>query len=235
MFRKHALVASILLAPASVLAAEPAWDGSAELGTIFTSGNTDTQSINGNLTVKRTGVVWDSTVKLEALTSEEDGVKSKEKYSALTQFDRNFDEHSYLAIVARQDRARFSGYTYQSTTSINYGYRALTRDNMKLDLEAGPGYRRDKLEDTGDIQDETIARLALAYSWSIRDGVSFIENFTAEIGGDQSIYRSETGLQSQLSGSLASKITYKVKYVDEVPADTENTDTEFGVTLVYSF
>ena len=61
------------------------------------------------------------TLKLEALTSEEDGVKSKEKYSALTQFDRNFTEHSYMAIVAQQERARFSGYTYQSTVSVNYG------------------------------------------------------------------------------------------------------------------
>jgi putative salt-induced outer membrane protein len=26
-----------------------------------------------------------------------------------------------------------------------------------------------------------------------------------------------------------------VKYVEEVPAETENTDSEFGVTLVYSF
>ncbi|MBQ0780103.1 MAG: DUF481 domain-containing protein, partial [Thalassolituus oleivorans] len=46
---------------------------------------------------------------------------------------------------------------------------------------------------------------------------------------------SETGLQSQINGSLATKLTYKVKYVEEVPADKENTDSEFGVTLVYSF
>ncbi len=235
MFRKHALVAAVLLTPISAFAAEPAWDGAAELGTIFTSGNTDTQSINANFMAKRTGEVWDTTVKLEALTSEEDGVKSKEKYGALTQFDRNFTEHSYLAIVAQQERARFSGYTYQSTASINYGYRVLNNDTMELDLEAGPGYRRDKLKETGEIQDEAIARLALAYSWNIREGVSFIENFTAEVGSDQSIYKSETGLQSQLSGSLASKLTYKVKHVDEVPEGTENTDTEFGVTLVYSF
>ncbi|MGB0502636.1 MAG: DUF481 domain-containing protein, partial [Thalassolituus sp.] len=79
------------------------------------------------------------------------------------------------------------------------------------------------------------ARLALNYSWTISEGVKFIEIFSAEMGSDQSVYKSETGLQSQLSGSLATKLTYKVKYVEEVPAETENTDSEFGVTLVYSF
>ena len=235
MLRKHALVAAIVIAPTAAMAAEPSWDGAAELGTIFTSGNTDTQSINANFMAKRTGEVWDTTLKLEALTSEEDGVKSKEKYSALTQLDRNFTEHSYMAIVAQQERARFSGYTYQSTVSVNYGYRVLKNDTMELNLEAGPGYRRDKLKESDEIQEEAIGRLALSYDWQIREGVSFIENFTAEIGSDNSIYKSETGLQSQLSGSLASKLTYKVKHVEEVPEGTENTDTEFGVTLVYSF
>ena len=236
MLTRNLLVAAMATLPALAFAADDsAWTSSAELGTIFTSGNTDTQSINGNFKTKHKGDVWDSSLKLSALTSKEDDVTSKETYALQTQFDRNFSEHSYAAIVAQQERARFSGYTYQSTASINYGHRVIKEDNMELDLEAGPGLRRDKLEDTGEIQEEAIGRLAANFSWDIREGVSFIENFSAEIGADNSVYKSETGLQSQLSGSLATKLTYKVKYVEEVPVETENTDTEFGVTLVYSF
>jgi putative salt-induced outer membrane protein len=236
MLTRNTLLAALLITPLTAMAAEDsAWSGGAELGTIFTSGNTDTQSINGNFNAKHTGDVWDSMVKLEALTSKEDYVTSKEKYSVFTQFDRNFTERSYLAIVAQQERARFSGYTYQTSASVNYGYRAIKQDNMQLDLEAGPGFRRDKLKETDEIEEGAIARLALNYSWTISEGVKFIEIFSAEMGSDQSVYKSETGLQSQLSGSLATKLTYKVKYVEEVPAETENTDSEFGVTLVYSF
>lgn len=236
MLKCNTLLTAILLTPMAAMAADDsAWAGGAELGTIFTSGNTDTQSINANFNAKHTGDVWDSMVKLEALTSKEDDVTSKEKYSVMTQFDRNFTERSYLAIVAQQDRARFSGYTYQTSASVNYGYRAIKQDNMELDLEAGPGFRRDKLKENDEIKEEAIARLALNYSWSISESVKFIEIFSAEMGSDQSVYKSETGLQSQLSGSLATKLTYKVKYVEEVPAETENTDSEFGVTLVYNF
>ena len=236
MLTRNTLLAALLITPLTAMAAEDsAWSGGAELGTIFTSGNTDTQSINGNFNAKHTGDVWDSMVKLEALTSKEDDVTSKEKYSVFTQFDRNFTERSYLAIVAQQERARFSGYTYQTSASVNYGYRAIKQDNMQLDLEAGPGFRRDKLKENDEIEEGAIARLALNYSWTISEGVKFIEIFSAEMGSDQSVYKSETGLQSQLSGSLATKLTYKVKYVEEVPAETENTDSEFGVTLVYSF
>ncbi|PHS65394.1 MAG: hypothetical protein COB09_06445 [Thalassobium sp.] len=213
----------------------PIWGGSAELGTIRTSGNTDTSSINGKFAVKRDGETWDSSFKLDALTSKEDGVTSKEKYRGTIQFDRNFSEHSYLAIVGDEERARFSGFEYQATLSAGYGYRAIHEKNMELDFEAGPGYRRDKLKESGDIDEEAIARLVARYHWTIQKGVEFIEEFSAELGESNSIYKSETGLKSQINGSLATKLTYKVKYVDKVPADSENTDTEFGVTLVYSF
>ena len=236
MLNRKTLLAALMIAPATVMAADDsAWSGAAELGTVMTSGNTDTQSVNGSFSVKHEGQDWDTSVRLDALTSKEDDVTSKEKYSVLGQLDRNFTEHSYLAIVAQQDRDRFSGYTYQTTASLNYGYRAINKDDMELDLEAGPGVRRDKLKETGDIEEETIGRLALKYHWTISEGTKFIELMTAEIGADNSVYKSETGLQSQLQGNLATKITYKVKYVEEVPAEVENTDREFGVTLVYSF
>jgi putative salt-induced outer membrane protein YdiY len=75
----------------------------------------------------------------------------------------------------------------------------------------------------------------MKFDWIIKKGVRFTEEFVAELGEDNSTYRSETGLKSQINGSLATKLTYKVKYVDEVPEGNENTDREFGVTLVYSF
>jgi len=236
MLKRTTLLATAVMASATAMAADdPAWTGSAELGSIMTSGNTDTQSLNGGFTANHKGGDWEQTVRFDALTSKEDGETSKEKYSLLGQLDRNFTEHQYAAIVAQQERARFSGYTYQTTVSLNYGYRVLNNDDMKLDLEAGPGYRRDKLKETDEIEEEAIGRLALDYSWVISEGTKFIELMTAEIGSNNSVYKSETGLQSQLQGNLATKITYKIKHVDEVPADTENTDREFGVTLVYSF
>ncbi|MDF1764268.1 MAG: DUF481 domain-containing protein [Oleibacter sp.] len=235
MFKRNALVAALILSPTAWAVDDGAWNGSAELGTIFTSGNTDTQSINAGVAAKHKGDVWDSALRLSALTSKEDDVVSKETYSGLLQFDRNFTERSYLALVAEQERARFSGYTYQTVFSASYGHRIIQQDNLQFNAEVGPGVRRDKLEDTGEIQRDTIARLAANIDWTIREGVSFIENFTAELGADNSIYKSETGLQSQVAGNLATKITYNVKYVDKVPASSENTDTEFGITLVYGF
>lgn len=212
-----------------------AWKGSAELGSIWTTGNTSTSSINGKIDLNRIGEVWNSRLRLSALSSKEDHETSKEKYSGLAQLDRNFNERTYLAMVGQQDRDRFSGFEYQGTFSAGLGYRAINSDSMKLELEAGPGYSRERVRGTGEINEEAIARLVTNYSWTIREGVEFVEEFSAEVGSDNRIYRSETGLKTQINGSLATKLTYKTKYVAEVPDDSKKQDSEFGVTLVYSF
>jgi len=236
-----ALIVSMLAASSAVHAAEeeekvpPYWGGYAELGSIITTGNTDTSSLNAKFGAKRKGIVWDTSLKLQALTSREDGDVSKETYYAAVQFDRNLTDRSYIAIHLDQERARFSGFKYETTASVGYGYRVLDNDTQSLDLEAGPGYSRDKLEETDEIEEEAIARLVADYQLKINSGTQLMQSFTAEMGQENSTYESETGLKSQLNGSLATKITYTVSYTDSVPADNKNTDTEFGVTLVYSF
>lgn len=236
----QALLVSMIAASGVVHAEEekkqpPYWGGFAELGSIITTGNTDTSSLNAKFGAKRKGIQWDSSYKLQALTSREDGDVSKETYYGAAQFDRNFTERSYLAIHVDHERARFSGYTYETTASVGYGYRVLDGDINNLDVEVGPGYSRKKLEDSSELEEEGIARLVADYSWQINEGTQFMQHLVAELGQESSSYESETGLKSQLNGSLATKITYTVSYTDNVPADTENTDTEFGVTLVYSY
>ncbi len=223
----------------------PVWKGSAELGSVWTTGNTNTSSVNGQFDVRRKGEFWDTKLRLTALTSKEEDditkkdVTSKEKYTGLAQINRNYSERSYLAIVGQQDRDRFSGFDYQGTISAGLGYHAIADENIILDLEAGPGYSRERESATDtaseNINEEAVARLVANFSWKIREGVEFIEEFSAIIGSDNSIYRSETGLKSQINGSLATKITYKTKYVSDVPDDAVKRDGEFGVTLVFSF
>lgn len=236
--RRSMMLIPALLMPLAVQAedATPSpWKGSAELGSIRTTGNTDTSSINAKFGVGYKGEKWNSGFKAEALTSKEDDITSKEKYNAALKFDRNFSKHHYLTLLAEYEDDRFSGFEYQSTLSAGYGYRAISEDDMELDFEAGPGYRYDRLDATGEEVDEAVLRLAMNFVWRIREGVEFIELLSMDDGSDNTIWKSETGLKSQINGSLATKLTYKVKKQEEVPAGTEDTDTEFGVTLVYSF
>lgn len=230
-------VAAVLSTPA--MAADSPWSSSAELGAVWTTGNTETNSINASLETKYTQDVWAAKARFDALTGEEKDQTtnttntSKEKYKGLLQFDRNITEDLYFTTQGWHERDRFSGFTYQSAVTAGFGYRVLSSDTQKLNIEVAPGYSRDRVKG-GDVVDQGMGRFALSYFLQIREGVELTEEFVAEAGSENGIYTSETALKSQIAGNLASKIYYKMKNVEHTAAE-RNTDNEFGVNLVYNF
>jgi putative salt-induced outer membrane protein len=219
--------------------AEAAWSGNAELGFIQTSGNSDTQSFNGKFNLERQRAPVSTSLNLEVLNSEDDGVSSKERYIAVIEHDYSLGKRSYLASVLSYEDDRFNGYQYQSSLSVGYGYHAWADKQGKLDLEVGPGYRRSALEERNEagskIEEEAIARASLTLLVNISASAKFTEKFTVEGGDSKIVYKSDMGIQSTLIGQLAMKINYQVKHTTEVPEDKKNTDSLVGVTLVYSF
>lgn len=220
-------------------AAKVKWSGNAELGFIRTNGNSDTESFNGKFKIVRNKKPLKTSLKLEALTSKESGDTSKEKYLSEVKADYSIAEKEYIASSLSYEDERFSGYEYKSVLSVGYGYRLWNTENGELDIELGPGYRRSSLEERNDkgekVVSEAIGRFALNLTANLSENAIFTEEFTVEGSDSSVVYKSDMGLQSTLVGALAMKINYQVKYTDNVPEDTKNTDSTVGVTLVYGF
>jgi putative salt-induced outer membrane protein len=81
----------------------------------------------------------------------------------------------------------------------------------------------------------TIARLAANYNWNVSESADFIQDFSIDAGSDSSIYRSETGIQTDIRENLSLKFSVKVKHQTDVPLNREKTDTETAITLVLNF
>lgn len=207
----------------------------AELGSIFTTGNTDTESINAKLTLAYQKNDWQTKLNLSALSSKDSDVTSAEKYGLGAQINYSSSEVSYIASVLDLQKDRFSGFDYRSTLSINYGRRLIKNDKLLWNIEAGPGYRRDQLETEDEVADEAVLRLANTVEWSVSDNAKLAQRLTSEIGESNSTIRAETSLTNQINGSLATKITYTINYVSDAPEGSEEKDSELGITLVINY
>lgn len=220
---------------ANISYAEQGWQGDAELGYVLTTGNTDTETGHGKFSVQNTRDALVTALKLEALTGKSEQVTNKEKYNAEFKLDYNFAEATYFTSQLAYENDRFSGFSYQATFSAGLGHKFLNSDTYKLALEAGPGHRRDRIEEDGSIKQETIGRLALDFGWKLSENAEFTENFSIEGGESNQIYKSEAAIKSTLVGSLAMKISHQAKYIQNVPEGSSRRDDVFGVTLVYGF
>lgn len=231
----NTLVITSLFASTAVLANEASsWEGEAELGIVSTSGNTETQSVNGKVLVKNEREKWHHEASLSALQVEDSVQTTAEKYIATGKSEYKIDDIRYIFGTVKYEDDKFSGYEYRAIEAVGYGHRVIKQEDLNLNLEAGVGARQSK-PNNGSSDGEGIVLLAGNLGWKISDTSKLTEELTSEIGDDATISKSITGLKTQVNGALAMKVTYTVQHTSKVPASIEKTDRETAVTLVYSF
>ena len=205
-----------------------------EFGAIFTSGNTENENIKYKIVLDWVQQNWDYEFTSDGFRSSQDGISNAQRlyHSANANYTNN--EVSYAQGRIAYENDKFSGFDNQSDVTFSYGRNILqNRDNMSLALTAGVGARRSVI--AGDADTEGLARFAANYLWNLSESADFIQDFSVDAGSNSSIYRTETGVQTDILENLSLKFTVKVKHQTEVPVDREKTDTETAITLVLNF
>jgi putative salt-induced outer membrane protein len=216
------------------------WKSSAELGFINTTGNTETQTTAAKADAVYEIDKWRHTGHAEGYGQKSkdevtgESVVSAERYELSGKSDYKFTENDYAFGQVKLKKDRFSGFEYEDTVSLGYGRKVIKQEDMELDLEIGPGIRFYKVDD-GESNNEALLVLAGKYWWAITDNSKFIQELYFDIGEEYTDSKSITGVQANINKTLALKFTYTIRNKSEVPADTEKTDTETALTLVYNF
>jgi len=78
-------------------------------------------------------------------------------------------------------------------------------------------------------------RIGAKFTYNISETSAFSEEFTADIGEESTISKSVTALTAQVAGNLAMKASLTIKNNDKPAPGADETDSELGVNLVYSF
>ena len=209
------------------------WSGFAEVGAVWTTGNTESESINAKSRVRYEEEVWRHTLQLEALRRSEDSESTASRYVGNFKSDWKFRPRAYLFGAVRYERDRFSGYDYQASTSAGYGHRVIETSRTRLDMEAGVGYRRNRLED-GERDNHAILRGALFLEHQLSDNARFGQDLLVQ-SNDNTEVESVTSVTANIIGQLAMRLSLTARHNTEVPEGREKTDTITAVSLVYNF
>lgn len=243
MFKISPLLAAAIVAAGSTqvyaedAASNKLWSGDAEFGYVDTSGNTEETTVVGRAKADREKDEWRYNITFDSLNSKASDQRSAEKYFLSNRLAYQYTDNDYVFAYASYDDDRFSGFDYQATLAAGWGRRLINSEVMQWDVEIGPGYRTSKVDDNtvGEDSDEAIVRAFTNYSWDFSETANFSQSLNVEAGSDNTISKSITALKVQIVGSLALKLSYTIKYTEEVPVATKHADTETAVTVVYSF
>lgn len=244
---KLGLIASAMLAGNAIAEekAEPQLKVSAELGILITTGNTESSSYLGKLKVDHELENWRNVYKLDFLNKksevEKDGVKSTEetdnRWTASAEGKYKFTDKRSAFIFGSYAEDEYGAYSTYATVSGGYSFRALARDDMNLDLNAGVGLVDAEKQGTAESDDSELYRGSAAFEWQINDMTKFVQNISVEYapGLDNTRTITESGVSASFNSNMQMKFTYKTISNTEVDPGFDKTDTETSVTLVVNF
>jgi len=209
--------------------------GKGELGLVIARGNSDTEAGNARFDLIYTEERWTNETNLSAVYARDSGVTSANRFVIGNKTDYSLSEKSYILGALRYDRDQFSTFRFQSTVSIGYGRRLLETERQKLKVELGPGFRFAEIRDTGESENEVIARGFADYTWTISETAALTNRFLVEAGADNSFFENVLGLTLAINSRLALKTGFTVRHNTDVDPARKKTDTLTTVNLVYNF
>ncbi|MFT4925351.1 MAG: putative salt-induced outer membrane protein [Phenylobacterium sp.] len=220
--------------------------GDVELGIIMTTGNTETASARVAADVEQEFTDWRIEYVIDAQyqrsqfdtemgrsereTTEQQVFLSYQGNYKLEQANKSF------FIFGSYNDDRFNGYDYQLTAATGYGWRFYDSAQSTIDVEVGPGYVWNEL-DNGSRRQGTILRSAVKYEQKLTEATKFRQDVVSEISfnGESSTTKAESSMLAQINGRLALKVSFLIEYNSKPEEQRKKIDTETGITLVYSF
>lgn len=226
-------LASPFLAPSPPSEDAPVFSGDAELGYNQLTGNTNSETLIGKARLQwLTGDLTHS-LRGEVRHVSKEGDTSAEQYVAAARERYDFNGPHYLFGFARWEKDRFAGYDQQLTAIGGYGRQILDNDNHALSLEAGPGYRHDRLREHG-TERLGVAYSAFDYRWSFADYADVRQEVSVEYTRQNVTSRSLTAVTARLNSKLSLRLSHEIKHNSEPPEDAETrSDTTTSASLLY--
>ncbi|MES3023737.1 MAG: DUF481 domain-containing protein [Pseudomonadota bacterium] len=233
---------------ASSLAAEniapTAWNTSAELGAIATSGNTEGASLTGKIDARQESENWTNQYiltgyfkedKRKSANGESKRVRSAQRVSASAKAAyKMMKDGKKLFVLGSHVKDRFGAYTEYNSLAIGHSTRMFKEQDNVIELEVGPGYSSGTRA-AGTTESGFTIRGAAALRWRLSPSAMFTHTSSVERGTSNVHSSAEASLSTKINGTMQMKASVVARNDTNVPKGKENTDTQTSVTLVYSF
>ncbi len=238
--RNILITGSFLLLSQAVLAqqatsAQTGWTGEGELGLVKTTGNSETESLLLNLEFVRENDKWRHRAAASALSAEDSGNTTAERYGFEWQSDYKLDDRSWVLGAFRYESDEFSAFANQQTLTIGYGRKLIDNAVSQLKGELGVGYRDAEDALTGESNSEAIFRGVLDYSRQVTDNTEFSNRLLVESGSSNTFIQNLLGLSVAMNDKFALKFGFEYRNNSDVPPGVDKTDTITSANLVYNF
>src|SRR3546814_15822294 len=120
-----------------------------------------------------------------------------------------------------------------SDLSAGYGHKFIENERTRLSTEVGPGFRRARDAETGEVENGVVGRGLVDFKHQLTDNTAIYNAFLVESGSDNTFLENDIGIAVAMNEKFALKAGLQARYNSEVEPGTKKTDTLNKTTLVH--
>jgi putative salt-induced outer membrane protein len=224
------------------------WIGKGQLGFLNSRGNSDAESINGNIDMLRYDGAWKNEFYLGGLYGKSSGIVSAERWEARGQSNYTISDGVFAFGGLRYEHDLFDGFQYQASVTSGIGYKFIDTADTKLSGQVGAGYRRLRPEDIiknpdgvvtqrilHDATGEAIGTVGVDFSHAFTKTTTLTNKFLMESGSANTLLHDDIALAVKMSNRLALSVGYGITDNTHPPGTLKKVDTVTTVNLVFAF
>lgn len=258
---RRPLITAILVASASSAALaddapppppQDTWFGKGQIGFLESKGNSNAESINGNVDMSRIDGAWKNEIILVALYGKNNGIVSAERYEAREQTNYDFTPRTFAFGGLRYEHDLFDGFQYQASATAGLGYKFIDGKDTTLSAQIGAGFRQIRPEilltaSSGEVtarypQDTTRSGIGTAevdFMHKFSSTTTLTDKYYMEAGAGNTMLQNNLQLAVKMTTKLALAVGYQViDNTNPPPGSTpplKKVDQLTTVNLQYAF
>lgn len=207
------------------------------LGANLTDGNSDTLALSARLQDESTfAESWKSVLAAEANYGETDDEKSVDNAKIQENIQKSFTSLLYAALDASAAYDDIALLDYRFILGPAAGLHLIATDPFTLDVEVGPSYVWEKLDDVTD--DYLAVRFAERAAWTISETsklVQDLEYLPKADDFDQYLLNAGVSLETKVAANLVLSLSLEDKYNSTPAEGLEENDLSLVASLGLSF
>ena len=229
---RRPLITAILVASASSAALaddapppppQDTWFGKGQIGFLESKGNSNAESINGNVDTSRIDGAWKNEIILVALYGKNNGIVSAERYEAREQTNYDFTPRTFAFGGLRYEHDLFDGFQYQASATAGLGYKFIDGKDTTLSAQIGAGFRQIRPEilltaSSGEVtarypQDTTRSGIGTAevdFMHKFSSTTTLTDKYYMEAGAGNTMLQNNLQLAVKMTTKLALAVGYQV-------------------------
>ena len=219
----------------AILAQAPIkWTGEGEIGAFTSSGNAPGIGFVGSVKLLAEGENWRIGSAGRIDYQETADVVTRDQYRLSAEPNYKFSPRGYIFGLSQYESDRFQGFQSRFSLSGGLGYSVLAEPDTKVNLKAGPAWRR-TTANSGEKETIIAGLASVDVNVKLTPSLQYTQDASAYVDAHGSTLYTLAALDTKLLGKLKARFSYMVQHETAPEPGRTATDATSRLTLVYGF